>query len=78
MGRDWFGYSVIHLTYQWSRGAELVPVGLGKRGSSETHGRQGVWVAVVGPADRSPGSALEEGWLIKPRKGTRKSVLTNL
>ena len=53
-------------------------VGLGKRGSSETHGRQGVWAAVVGPADRSPGSALEEGWLIKPRKGTRKSVLTNL
>lgn len=73
--RDRFGYSVIHLTNQWSRGAELVAVELGKRGSSET---QGVWAAVVGPADRSPGSAPGEGWLIKPRKGTRKSVLTNL
>lgn len=34
--RDQFGYSVIHLINQWSRGAELVAVELGKRGSSET------------------------------------------
>lgn len=51
-------------------------VGLGKRGSSET---QGVWAAVVGPADRSQGGQPPgKDGLIKPRKGTRKSVLTNL
>ena len=29
--RDRFGYSVIHLTNQWSRGAELVAVELGRK-----------------------------------------------